>query len=95
MNRYIALLKFTDKGAANVAESTSRAHSFDDLAANSGVTVEGQFWTTGQYDGVLILSSESEASVLRLLASLASRGNVRTETLKAFTDREFDELMKA
>jgi uncharacterized protein with GYD domain len=92
MARYIALLKFTEQGAKNVKKSTARAHQFDKLAAKSGVKVEGQFWTLGRYDGVLILSADNSQKILQLLATLASLGNVRTETLQTFTDSEFDKI---
>jgi len=92
MARYIALLKFTDQGAKNIKKSTDRAHQFDKLAAKSGVKVEGQYWTLGRYDGVLILSAANEQKILHLLAALAALGNVRTETLQTFTDREFDSI---
>ena len=92
MARYIALLKFTDQGAKNIKKSTDRAHQFDKLAAKSGVKVEGQYWTLGSYDGVLILSAANEQKILHLLAALAALGNVRTETLQTFTDREFDSI---
>jgi len=95
MYRCITLLKFTEKGYCHIKESTSRAHVFDDLAAKSGVKVEGQFWTIGHYDGALVLSAKSEAKILHLLASLATLGNVRTETLQAFTDKEFEAILKA
>lgn len=95
MARYIALLKFTDQGAKNIRKSTSRAHQFDKLAAKSGVKVEGQFWTFGRYDGVLILSAGDEQKILHLLAELAALGNVRTETLQTFTDQEFDQIATA
>lgn len=95
MSRYIILLKFTEKGSSNIKESTRRAHAFDALAAKSGVTVEGQYWTTGRCDGVLILTAEGEGKILHLLAELASLGNVRTETMQAFTDKEFDAILKA
>jgi uncharacterized protein with GYD domain len=90
MARYISLLRFTEQGAKNVKKSTDRAHAFDKLAAKSGVKVEGQYWTMGKYDGVLILSAETEEKVLHLLTALASLGNVRTATMQAFSDEEFD-----
>lgn len=93
MARYIALLNFTAQGAKNIKKSTARAHQFDKLAAKSGVKVEGQFWTLGRYDGVLILSADDSRKVLQLLAALASLGNVRTQTLQTFTDNEFDQIV--
>ncbi len=94
MARYIALLKFTEKGASNIKKSTARAHAFDKLAADAGVTVDGQYWTMGRYDGVLILSASEEGKVLSMLASLAALGNVRTETMQTFTDKEFDAIVR-
>ena len=93
MPRYIVLLKFTTQGATNIKKSTARAHQFDKLAAKSGVTVEAQYWTLGRYDGVLTLSASSEEKILHLLAALAALGNVRTETVRAFTDTEFDAIV--
>jgi uncharacterized protein with GYD domain len=92
MARYIALLRFTDQGAKNIKKSTARAHAFDKLAAKSGVKVEGQYWTMGRYDGVLVLRANDETSVLHMLTSLAALGNVHTETMQAFVDTEFDEI---
>ena len=94
MCHYISLLRFTAQGAANLKKSTSRAHNFDKLAAKSGVTVVGQYWTLGEYDGALILSAPSEKKVLHLLSELTSAGNVRTATLQAFTDAEFDGIVR-
>lgn len=92
MARYITLLRFTEQGAKNIKKSTARAHAFNKLAAKAGVKVEGQYWTMGKYDGALILSADSEQRVLRLLTALASLGNVRTATLQAFSDKEFDAI---
>ena len=92
MARYISLLRFTEQGAKNIKKSTARAHAFDKLAAKSGVKVEGQYWTMGKCDGVLILSADSEQKVLHLLSTLASLGNVRTATMQAFSDAEFDAI---
>jgi uncharacterized protein with GYD domain len=93
MPRYIALLKFTEEGAKNIRKSTTRARAFDKLAAKAGVTVEGQYWTTGRYDGVLILNAADEKKVLNALASLAAQGNVVTETLQGFDAAEFEEIV--
>ncbi|MBL9178764.1 MAG: GYD domain-containing protein [Verrucomicrobiaceae bacterium] len=95
MNRHIVLLKFTEKGAAKIKDSTSRAQAFSKLAAKAGVTVESLTWTVGRYDGVIILASKNEAKILQLVASLGALGNVRTETLRAYTAPEFDAILKA
>ena len=93
MARYIALLKYTEAGAKNLKKSTRRAHDFDKLAAKTGVKVEGQYWTMGRYDGVLVLEADSEQKILHLLSELAILGSVRTETMQAFIDTEFDAIV--
>ena len=92
MARYISLLRFTEQGAKNIKKSTNRAHDFDKVAAKAGVKVEGQYWTMGKYDGVLIVSADSEDKVLHMLTLLAALGNVRTNTMHAFVDKEFDAI---
>lgn len=93
MATYISLLRFTEQGARNIKKSTNRAHEFDRMAAKAGVKIEGQYWTLGAYDGVLIVSADSEEKALHCLAELASQGNVRTETLRAFSDKGFDAIV--
>ena len=93
MTRYISLIKFTAQGAKNIKKSTARAHAFDKAADRAGVKIEGQYWTMGAYDGVLIISADDERKALHCLTELASSGNVSTETLPAFVDREFDSIV--
>jgi uncharacterized protein with GYD domain len=91
MARYLTLIRFTDQGVRNLRKSTARALAFRKAAGKSGVTVETQFWTTGSYDGVLVLSGE-ENKILRCIAQLATLGNVRTESLPALDSTEFKEI---
>jgi len=89
MPRYISLLRFTEKGAREIKNSTTRALDFDKLAEKSGVRVEAQYWMFGACDGLLILSADTADAVLRCLTELTAAGNVRTETMRAFDAREF------
>lgn len=93
MARYITLLTFTEQGATNIQKSTKRAHSFDRLAEKTGVRIVAQYWTMGQYDGVLIVDAETEQQALHMLTELGAAGNVRTETMQAFIDKEFDAII--
>ena len=93
MPRYLSLIKFTEQGTRNIKQSTSRAAAFRNAAEKAGVKIEGQYWTVGACDGVLILRSDDEQKALRCLADLAALGNVRTETMQAFTDAEFGAIV--
>ncbi len=92
MARYIALIKFTEKGAREIKKSTARAHSFIQAAAKAGAKIEGQYWTLGAYDGVLIISADQEKQALHCLTELAAEGSVQTQTMSAFTDKEFEAI---
>lgn len=92
MARYVTLIRFTDQGARAIRKSAARASAFRKAAARAGITVEAQHWTTGAYDGVLILSADSEQRILHCLTELAAAGNVRPETMRAFDAKEFGAL---
>ncbi|MFT5123560.1 MAG: hypothetical protein ACI9TH_001379 [Kiritimatiellia bacterium] len=95
MPRYISLIQFTDQGAREVKNSPTRADAFNQAAARAGIQVESQFWTVGSYDGVLILQADNADKALHYLAELVAGGNVRTNTLQAFTEDEFKTILAA
>jgi uncharacterized protein with GYD domain len=92
MVRYLALLRFTEQGIKAMNKSTARASAFREAAAKAGVKVEAQYWTIGEYDGVLIFSANDEANALRCIAALAAAGNVHSETLRALDAKEFEAI---
>lgn len=94
MSRYISLIRFTEAGSKNLKKSTARAHAFDAAAVKAGVKIEGQYWTMGAYDGVLIISADDERKALHCLAELGAAGAIRTETMLAFDDKEFDAIVR-
>ena len=93
MCRYITLINFTDKGSSHIKESTARAHAFDDIAAKSGVQVEGQFWTMGSYDLVSVVEAPDDESATAFCLALGAQGNVHTQTLRAFSRDEMNAIL--
>ena len=85
MVTYIVLAKFTDQGIRNAKESPKRAEAFKELAKTFGVTVKDIFWTQGRYDTVTIIEAPDESSAMSLSLSLGALGNIRTESLRAFS----------
>jgi uncharacterized protein with GYD domain len=63
------------------------------MAQKSGVTVKNIYWTMGTFDAVIIMEAASAESVATAMASLASLGNVRTQTLRAFNTAEMKEIV--
>jgi uncharacterized protein with GYD domain len=93
MARYVSLLRFTPQGVKNLKQSPARAAAFCKAAEKAGVKVEAQLWTTGQFDGILILNATSETKALGVVAKLVAQGNVSTHTLQAFDVKEFASIV--
>lgn len=85
MVTYVVLAKFTDQGIRTAKASPKRADAFKQLAKTFGVAVKDIFWTQGRYDVVTIVEAPDEASAMSLSLSLGALGNVRTESLRAFS----------
>ena len=94
MATFITLVNFTDQGIKNIKESPKRAKAFQDLAKKSGCTVKELYWTQGQYDLVTIVDAPDEQTVSALMLSVAGLGNIRGQTLRAFSAAEFGAIIK-
>lgn len=93
MVRYIVLLDQTQQGIAKISDTISRADAFSKAAQKAGVSIKSQYWTSGGHDGVLVLEGPDEQVVSALLLKLASDGNVRTHTLRAFDRTEMEAIL--
>ena len=85
MLTYVVLAKFTDQGIRNAKDLPKRAEAFKKMAETFGVTVKELFWTQGRYDVVTILEAPDEFCATALSLTLSTLGNVRTESLRAFS----------
>ena len=93
MVAYVVLANFTDQGVRNAKESMKRAEAFKDLAKTFGATVREIVWTQGRYDIVIIVDAPDESSFMSLTLSLARLGNIRTESLRAFSAAEMTKIV--
>ena len=94
MPTYIGLVKLTDQGIRNVKETTKRAKSFREMAELVGVKVREILWTMGRYDLVLVIDAPNDETMSRVALRLGMMGNVKTETLKAFSAQEMDKILE-
>jgi uncharacterized protein with GYD domain len=93
MATYIVLGNFTDQGIRNVKDTRKRADALKEMAKKVGATVTQVYWTLGQYDIVAILDAPDDAAVTALLLAVGGLGNVRTQSLRAFTADEMGEIL--
>jgi uncharacterized protein with GYD domain len=90
MVTYISLVSFTDQGARTMTESTKRADAAKAAGKKFGCDMKEMYWTLGSYDLVAVVDAADEASYLAFGAALAGAGNVRTQSLRAFTKDEMN-----
>jgi uncharacterized protein with GYD domain len=95
MPTFIVLLDYTDQGIRNLKDSPQRADAFNEFAEKAGVQIHSQYWTIGSHDGVFVMEAPSEEKAASVLLHLASAGNVRTTTLRAYDWAEAQELISA
>jgi len=93
MITYVVLANFTDQGIRNAKDTIKRTEAFKDMAKKFGVTVREIFWTQGQYDIVVITEAPDDISGTALNLSLCALGNVRTQSLRAFSAAEMKAIL--
>ena len=93
MATYIALSRFTDQGIRTVKDTTKRAAAVQEAASKFGVSMTHFFWTLGHYDLVTIIEASDEQAATAFALSIASAGNIRMETLRAFNRDEMNGIL--
>jgi len=93
MATYIVLANFTDQGIRNVKDTAKRADVFKELAKTFGATVKDVYWTLGQYDVAAVVEAPDDVTVTALGLTLGKSGNVRTQTLRAFSRTDMDAIL--
>lgn len=93
MPAYFTLQKFTDQGIHNVKDTVKRARAAKEAASAVGGRVIGIWWTLGRYDLVALGEFPDEETGTRFLLALGMQGNVRTETMRAFSEEEMERIV--
>ena len=92
MPTYVTLINYTEQGVKTFKDLPSRLEETRRAGEAVGATLSAFYLTMGQYDAVVISEAPDDATVARLALAAAGRGNVRTETLRAFTEEEAKQI---
>jgi uncharacterized protein with GYD domain len=93
MATYVTLIKFTDQGIRTVKDTVKRAEQGASLAERLGGRLTSIHWTQGAYDIVAIAEFPDEDGIQTFLLSLGTQGNIRTETLRAFSAQDMQRII--
>ena len=93
MPTYISLVQFTDKGIQAARQTTQRVADWTAKVQSMGVNVKKMYWTLGQYDQVCIFEAPDDETAASVLLAADLLGNIRTQTLRAFTTSEMEKIL--
>ena len=88
MSNYVVLIDWAEQGIKNVKDTVKRAKSFEGAIEKAGGKSLGLYYTMGRHDIVAIVEAPNDEAIASVLYSTGSLGNIRTETLKAFSMSE-------
>jgi uncharacterized protein with GYD domain len=93
MPTYVSLINWTEQGVAAFKDTVDRAEAGKALAAKFGGALKEIYWTIGPYDIVAISEAPDDETATAFALTLASQGNLRTTTLRAFSGDEMRSII--
>lgn len=93
MPAYVMLLNWTQKGIEQVRDSVKRFEAASDALESAGAKLVSAYLVMGEYDFVLTFEAPDDETASRVALGLASRGYVRTRTMRAFTEAEYRRII--
>jgi uncharacterized protein with GYD domain len=98
MPTYIGLLHYTSEGVKSIKDRWAQGNPNDRARAAAkalGCELKGAYVTMGRYDGVAIIEAPDDATMAKLALATGMQGTFQTETLRAFTESEFEKIARA
>ncbi len=93
MPTYITLVNYTQKGIQNIKESPARLDKVKEAVRATGGEFKAFYLTMGRYDIVVISEAPDDETYAATMLAISAAGAVRTETLKAFTEEEYRNII--
>jgi uncharacterized protein with GYD domain len=82
------LIRWTDQGIRNIKDTIRRTDAARSEAEKIGCKIIAVYWIFGKYDVVAILEAPNDEAAMEFELKAGGLGNIRTTTLKAFTEEE-------
>jgi len=93
MATYISLIQYTQQGLAAIKESPKRLDAARKAFEQAGAKIKEFYLVMGEYDIVIVAEAPNDEAITKTSLALASKGNVRTRTSRAFTESEYRKLI--
>src|SRR5438874_12462597 len=93
MPTYSSLVQFTNKGIQAAKETTQRVTDWAGKVESMGVNIKDMYWTLGHYDQVCVFEAPNDETAASVLLAADMLGNIRTQTMRAFTIPEMKTIL--
>ena len=93
MPTYITLIRYTDQGVRNIKESPKRLDAAKKAFKAMGGELKQWYLAMGRYDAVVVSEGPDDETAAKLTLAISAQGNLRTETLRVFTEDEYRKLI--
>jgi len=94
MPAFVVLGKWTDQGIRNVNDAPKRIKETRNMVEKAGGKMQ-LFYTMGRYDFVMVVEVPKDDDVMAILLCIGSMGNIRTTTMKAWTESDGAKVLAA
>ncbi len=95
MAKYVLLSRFTQQGAQNIKDGPARLEAVKETLQGLGAELQDFYLTLGECDAVVVVEAPDDKTLAKASLAISSLGNVRIETLRAFTEEEYGEIVGA
>lgn len=92
MGLYVLLVRLTEKGKADINNALKRRDDVMEYVRKNGGKHREVLMTFGRYDVVEIVELPDDDAAMKLAIKAAETGDVKVETLRAFTADEMRKL---
>lgn len=89
---FVVLGNWTEQGIRNIKDSPKRAKVVEDMVEKAGGKMQ-TLYTLGKCDFVSIIELPKEDDIMAILLCIGSMGNVRTTTMKAWSESQVAEML--
>ena len=94
MPTFVCTLSWTDHGIRHIKDARKRRESARLLANKLKMTIKDIYVTCGGTDLLVIFTADSDETAAKFALVAGSAGNTRSSTCRAFTEQEFDKILK-
>ena len=95
MASFVVLGNYTEQGVSGIKDLPQRLEAVKEAAQAAGGRLIFYYMTLGAYDFVVVLELPDSETAAQQLLQTSLLGNVRTQTMRAFTEEEAANIVGA